>query len=186
MHRVSLLERGSGDRRSGNGGLRHASIALLATAAWLAAVPSQAGMLERAVSAPGSHWGVSPDSSKDAIELTYRSDSSAPLSLHCGEVGCALFVEPRSGCSPGLVYPLLLNSSTQVGIAPSTCVRVSSRDASRATPRTGLLIGPDTEFVAGLFVGDSLSVAFPATAGGMEVLDVSAAGLPEAFASARE
>ncbi|MGE0315100.1 MAG: hypothetical protein AB7P21_26075 [Lautropia sp.] len=132
-----------------------------------------------------SNWDVVPDTGDGAIELSYR-DGASELSLHCGSSGCALFVEPRSGCFPGLVYPLLLNSASQVGIAPSTCVTVAGRGALRDSPRTGVLIGPDTEFVAGLFVGEPLTVAFPATEGGMEVVDVSVDGLPEALASARE
>ena len=128
-----------------------------------------------------NRWYALTDSDTRRIELSYEAVGGR-LTLVCSDGGCESSIEPDSGCTPGMSYPLLLNSQHEVALAQSVCIPVESRGSTAAV----LMVGVQQRFFTRVFDGESLTIAFPATEGGMDVIDVSTAGLRAALEEARQ
>ncbi|MEZ5739688.1 MAG: hypothetical protein R3E68_09715 [Burkholderiaceae bacterium] len=124
-------------------------------------------------------WSITQIENETLVELAQVS-ADGKFSLICGTKGCSAFIQPQSTCQPGGHYPLLTNSARAVGIVNTVCVMLMGKHE----PRVGLVLADESATLSGLFEGYDLTLAYPTTAGEMNVLSISPEGLHQSMIAA--
>lgn len=140
----------------------------------LAPLFAQADTVETDMPTAGasSGWQVIEHDNGQAVELT-RQSAGGSVSTVCAGGQCNVFMEPLSTCTPLAEYPILLNSTNQVGVIPGVCRVIVDENGSRQVVHL-----KDRHAVfAAMLKGDDLSLAFPTTDGTVEVIEVVMEGL---------
>lgn len=124
-----------------------------------------------------SSWTVTERMDSGSVRLS-SSDIQGTLHAVCDQAGCAMFVEPLAGCTPGQPYPLLMNSARKVAVLPSHCVVIREDEGLRLVAR----VAASDDLVAALLSNTDISIAFPTQAGSMAVLNIRMAGAGQLLA----
>lgn len=128
--------------------------------------------IDMPAAALSSGWQVIEHDNGQAVEVTRRS-AGGSVSTVCAGGQCNVFVEPLSTCTPSAEYPILLNSTNQVGVIPGVCRIIADEHGSRQVVHL-----KDRQAVfAAMLKGDDLSLAFPTAHGAVEVIEVVMEGL---------
>ena len=128
-------------------------------------------------------WSVHRHEGGDSVELVTRNHAGA-FGAICSEGSCVLFIEPTRGCDPGAVYPVMANSATTIAMVESSCQRVREGREPGGTIRTLATLAPSPALMTSIANGERIALAFPQTAGDVDVLAVETRGMRDALRSA--
>lgn len=128
-------------------------------------------------------WSVRQHEGGESVELVTRNDAGA-FGAICTEGSCVLFIEPRKGCDPGSVYPIMANSATTIAMVESACQRVTESPSPGSPTRTLATLAPSPALMASIANGERIALAFPQTEGDVDVLAVETSGMRNALRAA--
>jgi len=154
-----------------------AAAAVACTGDALAAEPDSPPVLDTGA------WSVRQHEEGDSVELVTRNHAGA-FGAICSEGSCVLFIEPAKGCDPGAVYPVMANSATIVAMVEGACQMVRESRQPDSAIRTLATMAPSRALMSSIAQGERIALAFPQTAGDVDVVSVETRGLREALRSA--
>lgn len=128
-------------------------------------------------------WTVRPHEGGDSVEIVTRDEAGA-FGAICSEGSCLFFIEPNDGCEPGAVYPVMANSATIIALVESACRVVSESRSPGGTIRTLATMAPSQALMHAIADGERIALAFPQTAGNVDVVSVETGGMREALRNA--
>ncbi|WP_299076586.1 hypothetical protein [uncultured Paraglaciecola sp.] len=124
-----------------------------------------------------NNWVTVQHEAANAVELKTETDGGT-FSTVCTGGTCIVLIEPKSGCLPGVNYPLLVNSIKRMGVISSRCAVLTQEDKSRYV----VMIRDNTAILQAMYEEMDISVSFPVQAGGMDVLNVNMMGVRDMLA----